>query len=168
MNDSLQIANYFIKLGQRDGIEITPMKLIKLCYLAHGWYLGLKNEQLIDEAVFAWKYGPVIKKIYSTFKRYKNSNIDEIYNLSDTSGSAVSEYPMPNGEVLEFLDNIWSSYGNFDGITLSKITHIEGSPWYTIYYERGGKDKQDAIIPNNLIKEYYSAKVSTVASEQGS
>lgn len=164
MYDSLQISNYFIRLGQKDGIEVTPMKLIKLCYLAHGWYLGLKDEPLIDEAVYAWQYGPVIKKVYHEFKRYKNSNIDELYSTPSSSLIGVPEYPMPDQEIFPFLESIWKTYGNKDGITLSKITHTEGSPWYQTYYILGGKERNDAIIGTELIKDYYSAKVP-VASE---
>jgi hypothetical protein len=31
------IANYFIDKALEDDRELTPMKLIKLVYLAHGW-----------------------------------------------------------------------------------------------------------------------------------
>jgi len=76
MENSLAVANYFITKANDEGTELTPMKLIKLVYIAHGWHLGLKNESLIDEGVQAWKYGPVIKSVYDEFKGYKNGQVN--------------------------------------------------------------------------------------------
>ena len=73
----IQIANYFIKSSFRTGDELTPMKLIKLTYIAHGWHLGLYDSELIDEPVYAWKYGPVVQSIYQDFKWYGDNQIAE-------------------------------------------------------------------------------------------
>ena len=43
-----QIADYFLSKHSVDG-NITPMKLIKLVYIAHGWHLGITDTALIDE-----------------------------------------------------------------------------------------------------------------------
>jgi uncharacterized phage-associated protein len=55
------IANEFIKVAKRNGVLLTPMKLQKLVYFAHGWYLALLGKPLINEPVEAWKFGPVIQ-----------------------------------------------------------------------------------------------------------
>lgn len=72
MHDPKAVANYILDCGKEDGETLSPMKLIKLVYLAHGWNLGLTGEPLITEHVQAWRYGPVIPSIYHDFKEYGN------------------------------------------------------------------------------------------------
>jgi uncharacterized phage-associated protein len=62
--DPKAIANYFIARAAADGKRLTPLQLIKLVYIAHGWYLGLTGEPLINEPPEAWQYGPVIPSLY--------------------------------------------------------------------------------------------------------
>ena len=60
MVDPKAVANKFLELGERDGVsDITPMKLLKLVYIAHGWHLALSEgkKPLVNEASEAWKYG---------------------------------------------------------------------------------------------------------------
>ncbi len=48
---SLAVANFFVEKSISTGIELTPMKVIKMVYIAHGWHLAIKNSPLIAEAV---------------------------------------------------------------------------------------------------------------------
>jgi len=75
MESALAVANYFIKKGIDTKKSVSPMKLQKLVYFAHGWRLALYNSPLIDEAIQAWQYGPVIPGIYHEFKHYGNRDI---------------------------------------------------------------------------------------------
>ena len=44
------VANYIIFLAEKNKIDnLTPLKLIKLCYISYAWYLSLKNKQLFSE-----------------------------------------------------------------------------------------------------------------------
>lgn len=158
MYSSYQIANYFIKKSQDTGVELTPMKLIKLCYIAHGWYLALYDNQLLDESVVAWKYGPVIEKIYDAFRKYGKHQITELY----TTGENPNDYPFPDKTIEAFLDKIWEAYGvKYNGLQLSTLTHQINTPWDLVWNKRGGSNKQSAIIPNDVIKEHYLAKISS-------
>lgn len=154
MYKSYIIANHFIKASQDTGYELTPMKLIKLTYIAHGWHLGLYNESLLPEVIYAWKYGPVIKNLYHEFKKYGNNQITELYKDEDCEEC----YPFPDEEIKPFLDEIWDVYKEYDGIQLSTMTHKKGTPWYKVWHEEGRKNTEYAIIPNQYIKEYYQEK----------
>ena len=157
---SHQIANYFIKRSQSTGDELTPMKLIKLCYIAHGWRLGLYDEQLLDEVIYAWKYGPVIETIYRDFRKYGSSQISELYSEDGY------EYPFPDKEVNAFLDSIWNAYGKYNGIELSAMTHQPNTPWDIVWNQRGGKNLQHAIIGNDIIKAHYKEKINAVNAQR--
>ena len=55
------VADHILWLrSQRKLKPTTPMGIVKLVYLAHGWQLGWDGEPLINEPVEAWTYGPVI------------------------------------------------------------------------------------------------------------
>ena len=62
MYDSRTVANEFLKLADKDNDTLTPMQLLKLVFIAHGWCLGLLGRHLIKDSIEAWQYGPVIPK----------------------------------------------------------------------------------------------------------
>ncbi|RYE90398.1 MAG: DUF4065 domain-containing protein [Cytophagaceae bacterium] len=76
--DAVAIANYFIQKSLDTGVEVTPMKLLKLVYISHGWSLALLNEPLINEAVEAWTYGPVIPSLYQELKEYGRERVTKL------------------------------------------------------------------------------------------
>jgi len=156
MQSSIKIANFFVSKSINTGEELSPIKLLKLVYLSHGWYLGLTEKPLIGEAVQAWKYGPVVKDVYYAFRTYGS---EQITSFAKDSYSTIQ---IPNAEkekdLVQFLEKIWEIYGKVDGLRLSALTHESGSPWDTVWNIQGGKYKKDAIIPNDLIRDYYKAK----------
>ncbi|WP_369210846.1 Panacea domain-containing protein [Xylella fastidiosa] len=62
------IANYFLQRASKEGRALTPMQVLKLVYIAHGWHLGFRKEPLIDESVEAWRHGPAIRSLYNKIK----------------------------------------------------------------------------------------------------
>ncbi|MFZ3184229.1 MAG: type II toxin-antitoxin system antitoxin SocA domain-containing protein, partial [Pseudomonas sp.] len=76
MLPSESVANYFIQKSFNSGIPLTSMKLIKLVYIAHGWHCGYFSQNLINDAVEAWKFGPVIPDLYRKVKWYGRGHID--------------------------------------------------------------------------------------------
>ena len=156
------IANYFIKKSLETGREVTPMKLIQLVYVSHGWFIGITWKELINEAVQAWKFGPVIPSVYNKFKIFGDQPITFIDD-NDTQGwdtelnatvglSDLSNIPE---WIKEFLDKIWDSYGKFNGIQLSEMTHNPTTPWYRTWMQEKDKGKKSVIVPNNEIMQHY-------------
>ena len=157
-NTSTQIANYFIKKSLATGKELSPMKLIKLSYIAHGWHLALYNgEPLLDEAIYAWKYGPVIHSLYHNFKAYGKGQITNLYYDG-------TDYPFPENHKDDFLNKIWDTYSNYDGIALSAMTHQPGTPWDITWKKCGGAN--DVIIPNDLIQKHYEEKIEEINAKR--
>src|SRR5713226_3390078 len=64
------VANELIRLASEDGKSLTPLQIIKLTYIAHGWMLGLYQRPLVVDQIEAWKYGPVIPDLYHAMKDY--------------------------------------------------------------------------------------------------
>lgn len=155
MYHPLQISNYFINKSFEDGVQITPMKVLKLTYIAHGWYLALTDHPLINEQTEAWKYGPVVRSVYDAFKRYGKGDINQ---LAFGFGSSVTLKPIKdNKQVTDLLDDIWRIYGRLSGTQLSNLTHQPGTPWDITWNNNGGSLKRGAIIPNKLIRKHYKS-----------
>lgn len=158
METALSIANYFVKKSLEECVELTPMKLLKLVYISKGWYLSLSGgQELFQEDVEAWKYGPVIRTVYEKFSKYGRSNIQRLEgDMAYSGGRVLWEVPeVENIYISNFLDRIWEVYKGFNGLQLSEMTHKENTPWDIAYNKLGGKNKNNSPISNKLIKEHY-------------
>ncbi|MBS4050385.1 Panacea domain-containing protein [Methylomonas rivi] len=148
------IANKFIDLAKEGGSPLSPMKLQKLVYFAHGWFLSLsKGQPLIDEKIEAWRYGPVVPSLYHEFKSLGSKTIRDYATDMDKDFEIVTPH-LPDDESLSaFIKKIWEVYGKYDGIQLSNITHKPDTPWAKVWGENGVPKNTD--IPDSDIKEYF-------------
>lgn len=160
MFPSRQIANYFVQKSFDTGVIMTPMKVLKLSYIAHGWYLALAEKPLLSDAIEAWKYGPVIRSVYQDFKGYGKGQITELRKNFNYSTTDYNVDVVDNPDIIKFLDAIWQVYGKFSGVELSEMTHKKGTPWDIVWNDRGGCDREGAVIPNDLIEEHYKGLAS--------
>jgi uncharacterized phage-associated protein len=152
------IANFFIELAAAKGEAITPMKLQKLVYYAHGWYTGYTSTPLIDEAIEAWQYGPVIPSLYYEFKQFGANGIKAKATEFETASFDFIEVPPPQEQpIRKFLSNVWESYGKYTGISLSEMTHAEGSPWDQTWKAKAGMKGTD--IPQELIENHFKTLI---------
>lgn len=143
--DSRHIANCFIRLVKRkqgQGPSIT--QAIKLVYMAHGWTLALHGRPLINEQAEAWSYGPVIPTVYYAFRKFGSSNLSPISIYEDKL----------DDDTKALLDRVYEMYGQLTSKELSRLTHIEGGPWYQCYR---GNDKYSPI-PDDVIKSHFQDK----------
>ena len=141
------VAEHIRWMRSNEGEPTTPLHLVKLVYIAHGWTLGLLEHPLIRERVEAWKYGPVIPAVYHRYKPFGGSHIDL------RAKSRRAEIPDDQRAVVEAVEE---AYRRFTAIHLSALTHRKGSPWYITFHKYG----QNAIIPNPLIQRYYAERVA--------
>lgn len=148
----IQIANYFIQKSFDDGSEITPMKVVKLVYIAHGYHLALTGgAPLIKERVEAWPYGPVIPSLYNAFKKYGRSDIKELWEDPETGEIELVSDP----EIKLFLDKIWDAYGHLNGLQLSTLTHQKDTPW-----DKSKNKVGVGVIPNKDIQSHYKGLIT--------
>ncbi len=152
------IANYLLDNSRRR--SITPMKLQKLVYLAHGWWLGMKGKPLVDdEFAEAWTYGPVFPSLLQEFNAYGNSPIStkakDIDNIDDAGNVTFKtpEVDPDDSNVIVVLNTVLEAYGKSPGTRLSEITQDESAPWATT---RNHKPVyRNTHIPNEMIEKYY-------------
>lgn len=145
------------------------MKLQKLVYFANGWNLGVSQEPLIDEQVEAWQYGPVVPTIYDAAKRFGNKPITkplEKFFIEDFDFKPDLLTKEEGDAVLPLLNWIWVQYGKYDGVQLSNLTHLPGTPWDQIYqrYERNIPKRTD--IDQELMKAYFGSQYRQLIDNQ--
>ena len=139
---SVLVACQMLWFARKQGKILTPMQLLKLVYISHGWMLALHGLSLFCESVEAWRYGPVEPNVYNAFKKFGGNQITEpIKDYSDR----FDEYE------LDIMEQVVGAYCDYTGIQLSGLTHQVGSPWDTTIKMLG----YNSIIPNDLIRQYY-------------
>jgi uncharacterized phage-associated protein len=166
MESTLAIANELVSIANRKKLPITPMQLLKQVYFAHGWYLALTGESLLDERVEAWQFGPVESSVYHAFKDFKSNQITEPATVFDPEklDLCTPKIDPEKKNLMRFLEKISDTYGKMSGVQLSNLTHQPDSPWYVVWNERGGKDRKHTEIPDDLIKDYFCKKITPAPS----
>ena len=144
MHSARKVANYFLDKAEERGEGLSPMKVIKIVYIAHGFMLANRDTGLIADVVEAWEYGPVIADLYHALKRYGNDPIP--IRLEER----IASYDF-NDDEKTVMDKVFDHYGKFSGGDLSGLTHQEGTPWDKVWKEFG----KNAIIPDKLTRRHY-------------
>ncbi|OOF61088.1 Panacea domain-containing protein [Rodentibacter pneumotropicus] len=145
---SLAVANYLLDRAKGKHDTLTPMQLIKLTYIAHGWMLGKYGAALLLEPVEAWQYGPVIPSIYRAIKDFGSSPVQFIKGYSPYAPIQF------NDQEREIMDTVYDKYAQYDGIVLSNATHQPTSPWSKVPLNYPA-----LVISNDLIENFYRNNV---------
>ena len=144
MYDALIIADEILKIAKLKDKALTPMQLMKLTYIAHGWALALLDRGLFSNRIEAWKYGPVIPDLYLATKSYGRNTIP-IEEIGDPIEVKVSQ------DDRAFLESVYDQYAHMDGIRLSFFTHKPGTPWDQVFVP----NIMGIEIPDRVIEQHY-------------
>ena len=128
------IANFFISLKPPN---LTLIKLVKLCYIAHGFSLALLEKPLSNKQAEALEYGPGFLTVLKAFDIYQPRKKE------------IPEQPNFSKEEKEIMRSVFDKYGSRDGWLLSEITNEKHSPWEQTF--QAGLSE----IDNDLIKDHY-------------
>ncbi|MFD1786961.1 Panacea domain-containing protein [Sphingomonas floccifaciens] len=122
------------------GNTLTPLQLIKLTYIAHGWSFPLRGDGLVRDRVEAWQYGPVFPDLYHKLKAFRSDAVTIPIHHSDELGPFEAAH----------VEEVYKVYGGFSGGQLSTMTHRDGTPW-DIAWKRG----RNSQITDEMIAEHY-------------
>jgi len=138
-----QVAQYLLSLVEPDDNDVSNLKLQKLCYYAQGVGVAARDEPLFPERIYAWDHGPVVTTLY--------------HNLKGHGGQPIPSAEEFDSEILDeadrqFLDDIYSYYGQFSAWRLRNMTHEE-KPWQDAY------KSEDKEITIDALKEFFGPQV---------
>lgn len=149
------VANRFLELAREAGLELTPMQLQKLVYIAHGWSLAITGDRLVAEEPKAWRWGPVYPSLYHATKRYGSGPVYEFipednwpftgFIRARIAGSGFNE----REEAV--IRKVFDVYGDLKAFQLSALTHKDGTPWKKVFNE----GRPSAVIPSDMIKDHF-------------
>lgn len=141
VTDVKHVAEAFLSIE-----SMTHKKLQKLSYYAYSWYRVLYGEMLFTNNFQAWVHGPVSPTLYQEYKVYGWKEIDKI---NDFEVKNERDY-----HVLDFVRQVYESYGHLTGDELEYITHKE-TPWIEA---RGNLEdlepSTNPILDENILKYF--------------
>ena len=126
------IANAFLQRAFNDKKLVGHLKLQKLVYLAHGYYLAVTNgTPLIDEPFEAWDYGPVCRNLYDEFRDNGRSPINRLATDLDWDTEQDLPVPVPADDpaARKVIDFVYKTYLDRSPFSLSDLTHKAGWAW---------------------------------------
>lgn len=144
MKSSRTVANEFVRLAREARESLTPMQVLKLTYIAHGWMLALYHRPLIKDDVQAWQYGPVIPHLYNAVRKYRSNPVVDVHPVD---GEALDDHER------SIIRQVFNRYGHLSGPALSRLTHAKNTPWEVVY-EPGSFG---IVIPNDIIEDHYAS-----------
>lgn len=147
------IANYFLERSDDEGRALDQLKLMKLVYIAYGWYLALTGKKLFKEDIQAWQHGPVVRSLYDEFKHFGRRPIAQRATDFDLDSFELTEPQVPadDRDTQLVLEKVWAAYKRFSGWQLREKTHQDGTPWSLTY----NAAERDQVIPDELIRPHF-------------
>ena len=156
---TLALANYIIHSFNVSGRNLTHLKLQKLVYITHGWYLYALDRVLVEDEIEVWAYGPVITALYHQFKHYGKEPISILSERIKTDGITIVSEGCPElvndidyDTIKRVADIVIDKYGSLSGESLSYLCNRKKTPWWQVKEESG----YNSIINNSVVKRYYT------------
>lgn len=143
---SSAVARQILNVASAESRPLTPLELIKLTYLAHGWSLALRDKPLVGEPVQAWQYGPVYPELYHALKSYR---ANPVTSVPPAGVEVFGHVELPNEEK-QLISAVFNAYKGFNGVQLSSLTHQPGTPWFKAW--SGAKN---TVIDDGSIKAHF-------------
>jgi uncharacterized phage-associated protein len=154
--NALSVANYFVELANRDGVELHQYGLIKRVYITHGISLAYYGRSALDpryDRVEAWRNGPVIPSVYHSFKHNGTNPITVPCIITEYGDDGEIEVKTPvlrDPLIKEVADAVWSAYRHMSDREIIDLLHMKGTPWFECYEE--GKTNE---IPDLYTRGFY-------------
>ncbi|MDT7931421.1 Panacea domain-containing protein [Clostridium perfringens] len=124
MYEAIEIAKYIINKCIEWNRPISNLQLQKILYYVQGEYIkSTGGEELFNDRIEAWTYGPVVPSVYYEFNVFSSSNINLLYDVKEIED-----------RVREIIDPVIESKSLLSAWKLVENTHKE-MPWMSSYEE---------------------------------
>ncbi len=136
------VANCFFARARALNQRLTNLRLQKLIYFAHGFYLATTSTSLISEEFEAWQYGPVLRSLYTKLRGYKDKPIDitSLQSFDEIPAESVAEHA---------IELVLRKFASTQTMRLVDISHAQGSPW------EEARNRKATYISNDSIRRYF-------------
>ena len=139
-------ASLLIQMGNILGdSNMDNLKLNKMLYFAQGHSLAETGDALFDDQIEAWDHGPVVSRVYHT---YKDRGFEHI-----TTPKVSASFSDATPDELKILHETYKACLNCTGGDLESLSHAKGGPWRKYY-----GTAHNAVIPQCDIKSYFGSR----------
>lgn len=131
------------RLASQSDWTLSNLKLQKIIYLAHMFFLGRTNGTPLVYGTFeAWNYGPVHPDLYRSVKIFGSDPVKDIfYDVQN----------LPSGAERDIVDEAYRSLGHVQPGALVNATHRPSGAWAKNYTP----GVRHCVIPNeDILQEY--------------
>ena len=135
------VAKYILETK----IKMTTMKLQKLCFYIHAWYMVENSDPLFSQTFEAWANGPVSPYLYSYHRQMYSV---ELNSFSGGDSAALTK------EHKTFVNAVLDAYHPLSASQLSVLSHSE-TPWIDARNGLPDGAPSNNQIDNNLIRDFY-------------
>lgn len=143
---SLLVGQAFVDRCAQQDRTLTPMKLLKLVYIANGYMWAVHGRPLVDESYQASRFGPHLSSLYEAVREYRSMPVTQVV---DTKGCLLDE------RELAIIDKVIEIYNPFTAVQLASAMTEPDTPW-DIAYKWGFM----SCISNDIITHFYQQVVS--------
>lgn len=140
------VAREMLSIARGEDRPLTPLELMKLTYISHGWSLCLRDVGLVSEKAQAWQYGPVYPSLYHALKGFRASPVREV-PLSSAEPFGKDEL---SDDDKGLLKSVFQAYKGLNGVQLSALTHQPDTPW-----DKAWKRGKNTMIDDSEIKAHF-------------
>ena len=143
--------------------EAAPMALQTLLYYIEGVYSALSGNFMFSETCEAWPHGPVYRNVYSLFRGFRCSLVDDArFAVLRDKKDLLSD------DERHAADLVLGTFGRYGGKALELIARKE-DPWVKAREGYGPDESSSAEISNDSIKEYFTSvnRKYPLGSEKG-
>ena len=163
MYSALDVANYVLGYYcEKTESGISNLKLQKILYFLQAEFLVGSGRPLFIDDIEACSYGPIVYSVNSRYSVYGGAIIP--YKLIDKNKEYKTK--IRNSDKKR-IDAMLDTLKNYSSAALLDIIHNQ-NPWMKGYYKsnnqkyimRNGMLERIKVIPNQQLKEFFSADQS--------
>jgi len=133
-----------LSLAGEEGDPLTHFRLQKLLYYAQAWSVVLRETELFQEEIRAWKNGPVVEEVFRSLPDGRCA--------ACVPENAFANAPDLDPEDAAFVKSFWEAYSGYSASRLYRMTHSE-MPWQKAWTDR---PNTNAPIPVEDIEVFFS------------
>jgi len=149
----LEVANTIIARHGKYCHDLGHMKLQKLVYMVHGWWLAHHEDAILNEKPQMWKHGAVFKSMYHVLKVYGSKRLKNPVQIRFDE----EPYIIKDKEVICLIDWVWNKYGHLSAEELSTLVHQKGTAWRTVAIKHNYIVPKHMSIENKYVKAEFEA-----------
>lgn len=148
---SVRVAMQFIDIADGSDPHLSKLKLMKLVYIAQGWFLAIYDKPLINEKIYAWRHGPVFPDLFSRMKKYKDKEVVKNISLNVIERMKTEKIGKKG---IRIIKDVSKQYEENTGGELCGMTHMLNTPW-DFTCKKHGSYLANPVIEQYVIRDYY-------------